>query len=167
MRMLVLGASALALALIGQSRVSTVPASQAANTHDTKHLRVTTSVAPGEARPGGRLSLAAAIVPKPTMHVYAPGQEGYIGVTLTLDRDPSAFTAAGPKYPPPQKRVLPGINETELVYSQPFTITDDVTLPRGASGRTTIKGTLRYQACDDVVCYLPATVPLEWRIDVR
>ena len=25
-----------------------------------------------------------------------------------------------------------------------------------------LHGTLRYQACDDRVCYIPATVPLQW-----
>jgi len=32
----------------------------------------------------------------------------------------------------------------------------------GASGELVLKGSIRYQACDDRVCYPPETVPLEW-----
>ena len=28
----------------------------------------------------------------------------------------------------------------------------------------TIKGTLRYQACDDKVCFRPTSVPVEWSL---
>jgi DsbC/DsbD-like thiol-disulfide interchange protein len=152
MRILALAASALALALAAQS-----PAAirDAASTHETKHLTVTTSAT---RRADGRVSLVASLTPKPTMHVYAPGQAGLIGVTITLE--PSAGVKGGAlKYPAPEKRVIAG--ETELVYSQPFRISDDVTLRKTAA---VIKGTLRYQACDDVVCYLPTTVPLEWTV---
>lgn len=112
---------------------------------------MTTSVA----RAAGHVSLVAAITPKPKMHVYAPGQAGLIGVTITVDGVKSGALT----YPQPEKRVIAG--ETELIYSKPFQITDAVTL---APGTTSIKGTLRYQACDDVICYLPTTVPLEWKI---
>jgi hypothetical protein len=36
-----------------------------------------------------------------------------------------------------------------------------------AKGELTLRGTLRYQACDDRMCYLPATVPLEWTFGYR
>jgi hypothetical protein len=32
-----------------------------------------------------------------------------------------------------------------------------------SSGKLVLKGSLRYQACDDRECYLPETVPLAWR----
>ncbi len=31
-----------------------------------------------------------------------------------------------------------------------------------SSGHFTIRGTLRYQACDDRICYIPQEVPLQW-----
>jgi hypothetical protein len=31
------------------------------------------------------------------------------------------------------------------------------------SGEVVLKGSLRYQACDDRECYVPETVPVEWR----
>jgi hypothetical protein len=30
-----------------------------------------------------------------------------------------------------------------------------------------IHGTLKYQACDDKICYLPQTVPLEWTLKLE
>lgn len=155
-RIVVLGAPLLAAAMLAQGPGGSEVGS--ASVRETKHLQVTTSAT---VRAGGRVSLVAVVTPKPKMHVYAPGQAGLIGVTLTVDRNPG-LTAAAPKYPQPEKRVVAG--DTELVYSQPFHITDDVTLAKGAPAATVIRGSLRYQACDDVICYLPTTVPLEWTI---
>jgi cytochrome c biogenesis DsbD-like protein len=135
---------------------------------ETKHLTVTTAASPEAAGPGKRVSLTVDVAPKPKMHVYAPGQEGYIGITLTLDADP-AFTPSKPKYPAGEKLFIPVLKETQLVYAKPFRIAQDVTLrPRSGTAADgaalTIKGTLRYQACDDTICYLPVNVPVAWTI---
>jgi DsbC/DsbD-like thiol-disulfide interchange protein len=137
-----------------------------ASKKETKHLTVTTSASPETVAPGKRLSLAVDVAPKPKMHVYSPGQAGYIGITLTLDADP-AVTAAKAKYPAGEKIYMPLLKETQLVYAKPFRIAQDVVV-RSAPGAAplTIKGTLRYQACDDTICYLPTNVPVEWRVKV-
>jgi DsbC/DsbD-like thiol-disulfide interchange protein len=127
---------------------------------ETMHLKVTTSVSDKPSR-GGHVSLFVDVEPKPTMHVYAPGQDGFIVVTLTLDKD-AAFTAATPKFPTPEKLLFEPLNETQLVYSKPFRIVQDIT--RAKKGPLTIKGTLRYQACDDKVCFRPTNVPVEWTL---
>src|SRR6266567_3078640 len=118
---------------------------------ETKHLTVTTAASQETVAPGKRLSLTVDVVPKPKMHVYSPGQAGYIGITLTLDADP-AFTAAKAKYPAGEKIYMPLLKETQLVYAKPFRIAQDVVVGpgRGATALTvlTIRGTLRYQACD-------------------
>lgn len=33
-----------------------------------------------------------------------------------------------------------------------------------AEGKLTIEGTLKYQACDDKVCYPPETIPVRWTL---
>jgi hypothetical protein len=76
-------------------------------------------------------------------------------------------TVAKAKYPAGEKYVMPALNETQLVYAKPFRITDELTLARNASGTITVKGSVRYQACDDTICYLPKTVPVEWTMTVR
>jgi hypothetical protein len=136
-----------------------------AGSHETLHLKIATSAAPETVAPGKRASLIVDVTPKPKMHVYAPGQPGYISIALTLDPDP-AFTAGKPKYPAGEKILIKILNETQLVYAKPFRITQDVT-PSGhdpAGGDLTIKGTLLYQACDDTICYLPVKVPLAWTV---
>ena len=131
---------------------------------ETKHLTVMTSATPETVAAGKRLSLAVDVAPKPKMHVYSPGQAGYIGITLTLDQDPG-FTAAKAKYPAGEKIYMPLLKETQLVYAKPFRIAQDVVVGRARGAETlTIKGTLRYQACDDTICYLPTNVPVEWTV---
>jgi hypothetical protein len=127
---------------------------------ETPHLKVTTSASDTLAR-DQHMSLFVDVEPKPLIHVYAPGQDGFIVVTLTLDKD-AAFTASTPKFPRPEKVVFEPLNETQLVYSKPFRIVQDITPSR--KGPLTIKGTLRYQACDDKVCFRPTSVPVEWSL---
>jgi DsbC/DsbD-like thiol-disulfide interchange protein len=133
---------------------------------ETAHLQIKTSTNVESVAAGKKVTLQIDVTPKPKMHVYAPGQEGYIPIQLTLTED-AAFTAAKAKYPSGEKFVMPALNETQLVYAKPFRITDEVTLKPSASGPITIKGTVRYQACDDAICYLPKNVPVEWTISVR
>jgi DsbC/DsbD-like thiol-disulfide interchange protein len=132
-------------------------------TTETAHLVITTSVSAASAAPDGKITLYVDVAPKPRMHVYSPGQEGYIAVALTLDADAPA-TLAKAQYPAGEKLFMPLLNETQLVYSKPFRITQDVTL-KSSAPPVRIKGTLRYQACDDKVCYLPKNVPVEWTLN--
>jgi hypothetical protein len=140
-------------------------------TKETAHLTVKTTQSAEAAAPGRKVSLFVDVTPKPKMHVYAPGQDGYITINLTLEANP-AFTAAKAKYPAGEKVVIAIVKETQLVYAKPFRIAQDVTLAstpdlrQRATSETpvTIKGTLRYQACDDRICYLPTNVPVEWAV---
>jgi DsbC/DsbD-like thiol-disulfide interchange protein len=55
------------------------------------------------------------------------------------------------------------LNETQHVYSKPFRITQPVVVTRDNAGEPlTITGTVRYQACDDALCYVPQTVAVKW-----
>lgn len=136
------------------------------NPQETTHLVLKTSASPAIVAPGGKVTLQIDVTPKAKMHVYAPGQDGYIPIQLTITPDP-AVTVAKAKYPAGEKYVMPALNETQLVYAKPFRITDELTLARNASGTITVKGSVRYQACDDTICYLPKTVPVEWTMTVR
>jgi DsbC/DsbD-like thiol-disulfide interchange protein len=132
-----------------------------ANPQETPHLQLKTSAKPAAGR---RITLQIDVTPKSRMHVYAPGQDGYIPIQLTLTPSP-AFTAARAKYPAGEKFVMPAINETQLVYAKPFTITEEITLTAAAT--VTVKGNVRYQACDDAICYLPKTVAVEWTVSAK
>ena len=132
---------------------------------ETAHLTLTPTASAAAVAAGGKVTLRLDVIPKAKMHVYAPGQDGYIAIALALDADP-AIAAAPAKYPPGETYVMPALQETQRVYSQPFRITEDVTVKSGA-GEKRIKGTVRYQACDDRICYLPKTVPVEWTVRVE
>lgn len=142
---------------------------------ETKHLKVATSSAAAAVVPGSRVSLIIDVTPKPTMHVYAPGQKEYIPVSLAIQTDP-AFKTSVARFPTPEKVLLEALGGTQLVYSKPFRIVQDVTitptqatLDRVRAGGATIavKGTLRYQACDDAICYVPVDVPVAWAIALK
>ena len=133
---------------------------------NTPHLSFIASMSPDTVKPGGRLSLVVNIVPKRRMHVYAPGTK-YRAVTVTLKKHPSLKTSRL-SYPKPSIYIFKPLKEQVLVYSSPFKVTMDIgvgTVPPKAAPLT-ITGTLTYQACDDRVCYLPESVPLQWTIPV-
>ena len=150
-----------------QSRVPAPPLDRdvrvAGNTVETPHVTVTTSVKGGADSPGSRVSLVIEVTPKPKMHVYSPLQKDYIPVSITLKSDPS-YRAQQPVFPKPEKYFFEPLKETQLVYSKPFRIVQDITLFPGSADSMTVEGTFRYQACDDAICYLPKTVPVSWTL---
>jgi hypothetical protein len=143
----------------------------AADPTTTKHLTVAASPVSTSVASGARVSLALDISPKPTMHVYAPGQKDFIPVSLTLDAN-DRFKAAPARFPAAETLVVKELGETHLVYRKPFRIVQDVTIAkRGTTGETRtgsstiiVTGTLKYQACDDSICYAPVSVPVKWTL---
>ena len=135
---------------------------------ETRHLTATLSNPASLGVPGGRVSLFVDITPKPKMHVYSPQQKDYIPISLTLDPNP-AFTAERAVFPKPQKMFFAPLKETQLVYSKPFRIVQTVVLSSNPASVQEIKvtGKLRYQACDDAICYLPKDVPVSWMIGLK
>ncbi len=135
---------------------------------ETRHLTIETSTSAPAVAAGKRVSLLVDVTPKPKMHVYAPGQDGYITISLTLAPN-AAFTAGKTTYPAGEKILMAILKETQIVYAKPFRIAQDISLRPGSgegSAPVIVKGTVRYQACDDTICYLPANVPVEWTVEV-
>jgi hypothetical protein len=141
---------------------------------ETPHLVLTIPRAGLAASPGARISLRLDIAPKPNMHVYAPEQKELIPISLSLDSD-RAYTIHPPKFPKPERYLFEPLNETQLVYSKPFQIVQEVTIAdtpamrerAGAGAALTISGRLRYQACDDTVCYMPQILPVSWTVRLQ
>ena len=150
------------LALIG----ATPLAADVIVARNTPHLSFIASISPDAVRAGGRLSLVVKVTPKKRMHVYAPGTT-YRAIVVTLDRHPS-LKPSKLTYPKPSIYFFKPLNERVLVFSDPFTLTMNIqvgTVPAKAAPLK-IAGRLSYQACDDRVCYLPESVPLQWTIPV-
>jgi hypothetical protein len=117
-----------------------------------------TTVAPGE-----RVALILDIDLQPNMHVYAPGVGGYIPIDWMTQDSPSA--AVHPAiFPRAEKLYLKAIAETVPAYRNHIRLTRDITVgrPVDGSGKFTVPGSLRYQACDDRVCYIPQELHLTW-----
>lgn len=130
------------------------------NRVDTRHLTATVSASPLR---GGRATLFVDVTPKPRMHVYAPEQKDVIPVSLTIEAI-DGVRAGQPRLPPAQTYFFEPLNETQAVYSKPFRIAQPITVAAAARGvrPLTVKGTLRYQACDEAICYVPQAVAVRW-----
>lgn len=129
--------------------------------------QVRTEVVPrSTAKPGDEVKLVVKVAPREGIHVYAPPQKQFKPISLALDAAPGVKIAK-PKFPAPSTQTFEG--QSVNVYDRPFAITVPVVLPtaaeRGASVR--VSGTLVYQACDNLVCYRPVTVPLKWDIQIQ
>jgi hypothetical protein len=141
---------------------------------ETQHVTVTASSSDEIVAPGTRFSLLVDVAPKARMHVYSPDQNTYIPVALTLEAA-DMIRPQPPVFPPSEVYLFKPLNEQQRVYSKPFRIVQDVTVPVTAStrdraragGTLTIAGTLHYQACDDTVCYRPADIPLTWTLKLQ
>ena len=138
---------------------------QPGTTTQTAHLSVAASAGPVVS--GKPAVLYLDISPKPKMHVYAPGEKDVIPVALTLAAN-AAIKPGKVVFPPAEKYFFPPLKLTQLVYSKPFRLTLPVAIAKApADGTLTITGTLEYQACDDAVCYVPKTVPVQWALKTR
>jgi len=139
------------------------------------HFTLRTSASNEEVTPAQRFTLVLDFELQPKHHAYAPGVKGYKPLELQLDADP-LFELHETRYPPAGTYYFAPLKETVPVFEGRFRVTRDVTVAmREALSRfkdapelpATLKGTLKYQICSDVVCYPPATQPLEWTVRVR
>lgn len=140
----------------------------------TEHLDITTYPSDSALAPGNRVTLAFDIVPHRGIHVYAPGASGYRVITPTLEPQPQV-RALPINYPASQIYFFKPLKERVPVYQKPFTLIQEVVLEGTPQAQAalrgkdmlTLKGTLEYQACDEKVCFNPASVPLSWTFALR
>lgn len=166
--------SLLVLLLTGLSRaLAAQPAAPSGPiiTTETPHLTLMAVASHAEVTPGTRLSLMFDITPRPSIHVYAPGKHTYQVVKVTIESRP--WLRAHPMtYPPSEIYHFKPLDERVPVYHKPFQLVQNVSLlatpaaRKALAGQThvTITGRLEYQACDDTVCYRPASVPVSWTV---
>src|SRR5438874_8529510 len=131
-----------------------------------KHLTITATSSAATAAPGSKVSLFLDITPNPGIHVYAPGAKDYLPIAVTIDPHPGV-TVGAVKYPKSDTMVFEG--ERVPVYQKAFRLVDEVSLASSlkTTDTMTLTGTVKYQACDDHVCYFPASVPVSWSIKLR
>lgn len=146
------------------------PLTAARNTTETNHLRITTAASNSIARPSLRIALSLEIELKPGMHVYAPGVQDYVPIAWKIAEGAPVAKQHPLEYPPSELLRLEAIGETVPVYRGHVRLLREITFaqegilkPLSTAGDLVVKGSFRYQACDDRKCYIPQDVPVEWR----
>ncbi len=131
-----------------------------------KHLAAVPSVSQSTVKPGSKVSLYLDVTPKPGIHVYAPGAKDYIPISLEIQPAGKAKPST-PVYPKSQTMTFEG--QKVPVYDRPFRIVQDVTIDPStkAGDAVAVTGTFKFQACDDKVCFIPASLPVSWSISIQ
>ena len=123
---------------------------------------------------GNRFSLVVDVTPRAGIHVYAPGASGYKVIDLAIA--PQRFIRVLPiRFPASETYFFKPLNERVPVYQKPFRLVQEIVPEVTPEAQTalaeqkslTLNGTLLYQACDDKVCFNPASVPLSWTMNLR
>ena len=105
---------------------------------------------------------------EPGFHVNTqePLEAFLIPTVLTLD-PPEGIELAGLAWPAAILLSQAGADEPLAVFEETFAIGAALALDGGlAPGDYAVPGVLRYQACDETMCYLPATAPLDFSVTV-
>ncbi len=143
-------------------------------TVDAPHLQLSLEQSDRTGVPGTRITLGAEVRLPADVHVYAPGAHGYKPIKLVIDSMPEMELKPA-IYPQSKTLFLPVIKERVPVFDGTFRISQDVKVSSamdfaaslGKDGKTfTIAGKLEYQACDETKCYLPASIPVKWQLQV-
>ncbi len=146
------------------SKTVGLPTEAAANSIEGKHVAVSLSASDEVVRGGERILLRVKVRLPPRIHVYAPGVLGYIPIDWRMDNTPAADSLPV-TYPKSRIMRLKAIKESVPVYDSTFVLEREVIVSqKNPPGALLITGTFRYQACDDKICYIPESVPLEWKL---
>ena len=129
---------------------------------------VTPLLAAGGVSQGAVVQAAIQVTLPEGLHTNAnqPRDPSLIPIVLTVDA-PAGVSVEEIVYPEATDLAQEGIEELLAVYEQEFLIGVQLRVVDGMPlGSVVIPASLRYQACDERVCYLPVTVPIEWRVNV-
>lgn len=138
------------------------------------HLRAVLGQTDRAVVPGSRLSLIVDVELPAGTHVYAPGVKNYKPITLAVQPS-SEIEIASSAYPPPKTLYLQAIQEQVPVFEGKFRIVQDIRIAAtdsmlkslGHTGKTIeVAGELKYQACDQTLCYPPTAIPLKWQLQI-
>ena len=137
---------------------------------EAKHLSVSLRPSNAVVSSGQKLTLSIEGILPLKMHVYAPGVKGYKPISWTLDES-AAYKLSDVEFPASEVLRLPVIDEIVPVFRGRFVLRRDLTIAMppvllpllDADGNLLVKGSLRYQACDDKECYLPESVAVVWK----
>jgi hypothetical protein len=143
-------------------------------TVEAPHLQLAVEQSDRTGVPGSRITLIAEVRLPHDTHVYAPGTEGYKTVDLAIE-SPPGLEVTPSIYPRAKILYMPAIKERVPVFEGTFRIRQDLKVSSaaefskslGTDGKTfVVAGRLAYQACDSKTCFFPASVPIEWKVQI-
>jgi DsbC/DsbD-like thiol-disulfide interchange protein len=111
---------------------------------------------------GGATQARITLVVADGYHVQANPASGEFLVPLQLAlRGRGSVRVGKPAYPRGRPYRLPGADEDWMTYGGTLEIAVPLEAQESApEGELALRGTLRYQACDDGSCFFPASVPV-------
>jgi DsbC/DsbD-like thiol-disulfide interchange protein len=138
----------------------------AAPTVKPGHAAVAASPSEVSGKAGEKIMLFVDVTPKPGIHVYAPGNEDYIPITVKVAAQPEV-KAGKLAYPKAETATI--ADEKVQVFQKPFRLTQEIALDKSAKPGSTVvvAGTVNFQACDDKVCFPPESAPVSWSVAVK
>jgi thiol:disulfide interchange protein DsbD len=130
---------------------------------------VTPAVAEGQVfRAGGKGTVTLRVQLPETVHVQSdkPLDKSLIPTALTIE-PPAGLRVEKIVYPVASKLKQEGQAQPLAVFGHDFTITVHLAVAAGtAAGELSLPARLRYQACDEFMCYPPKNVDTKWAIRI-
>ncbi len=129
---------------------------------------VTTLLEKDGVTPGGVARAALKVVLPEKLHTNSnkPRDKGLIPATLTIT-PAEGVTVAEIVYPPASDLKQAGSEQPLSVYEREFLVGVRLNVAASAApGDITLSGRFRYQACDEKMCYMPVSEPVEWTLRV-
>jgi len=117
---------------------------------------------------GDRVRLALEVSLPESLHTQSnkPLDPTLIPTVLTIDA-PAGVTVEEIVYPPAMELKQQGLDQPLSVFAHEFAIGVQVSLAPGtAAGDLVLPARLRYQACNDIMCFPPATAEFAWTLRV-
>jgi cytochrome c biogenesis protein CcdA len=117
---------------------------------------------------GERVRLALKVSLPESLHTQSnrPADPTLIPTVLTIDA-PAGVTVDEIVYPAAIELKQQGIDQPLQVFEHEFVVGAQVTLgPGAAGGELPLPGRLRYQACNDMMCFAPTTAEFAWTLRV-
>ena len=120
-------------------------------------------------QPGQTVTVELRVELPENIHVQSDKpRDPYVIPTLLTFTLPEGVTVEEITYPASTDFLLAGQKEPLAVFGHEFTIEVRLALDADVSpGEMVVSGSLRYQACDDTVCFAPATAAVEWHMHVE
>src|SRR5262245_61970046 len=126
-----------------------------------KPARQHVTLVPSVAIKGTTVTLQLDVTPRGKSHVYGPGATDFLQPTLKIT-PLAGITPGKTAFPPPELVLDPILKERIPMYTKTFRVVQPVTVQQGETA--TISGVLTYQACDETMCYAPASATVAWAL---